>query len=125
MVRNCITFAGTRVDQMVAIEVLEALRPLGVQAALDALDHSQNQTDKKRRSLELALQKARYEASRIERQYQATEPENRQVAAELEKRWNTFSSGCAKECLSLTCATDYSYLRAIMGSTRMARRAGM
>jgi DNA invertase Pin-like site-specific DNA recombinase len=88
MVRSCITFAGTRVDQLVAIEVLEALRPLGVQAALDALDHSQNQTDEKRRSLELALQKARYEASRIERQYQATEPENRLVAAELEKRWN-------------------------------------
>jgi len=38
MVRNCITFAGTRVDQSVAIEVLEALRPLGVQAAIDALD---------------------------------------------------------------------------------------
>ena len=48
MVRSCITFAGTRVDQLVAIEVLEALRPLGVQAALDALDHSQNQTDEKR-----------------------------------------------------------------------------
>jgi hypothetical protein len=88
MVRNCITFAGTRVDQLVAIEVLEALRPLGVQAALDALDHTQNETDEKRRSLELALQKARYETSRIERQYQATEPENRLVAAELEKRWN-------------------------------------
>ena len=88
MVRNCITFAGTRVDQVVAIEVLEALRPLGVQAALDALDHTQNQTDEKRCSLELALQKARYEASRIERQYQATEPENRLVAAELEKRGN-------------------------------------
>lgn len=85
---TCITFAGTRVDQSVAIEVLEALRPLGVQAALDALDHSQNQTDEKRTSLELALQKARYEASRIERQYQATEPENRLVATELENRWN-------------------------------------
>ena len=35
MVRSCITFAGTRVDQVVAIEVLEALRPLGVQAALE------------------------------------------------------------------------------------------
>ena len=30
MVRSCITFAGTRVDQFVAIEVLEALRPMGV-----------------------------------------------------------------------------------------------
>jgi hypothetical protein len=88
MVRSCITFAGTRVDQEIAAEVLEALRPLGVQAALDALERSQSQTDEKRRSLELALQKARYEAGRIERQYQATEPENRLVAAELEKRWN-------------------------------------
>ena len=69
--------------------MLEALRLLGVQAALDALEQSQSQTDEKRRSLELALQKARYEAGRIERQYQATEPENRLVAAELEKRWNT------------------------------------
>ena len=49
---------------------------------------TENQTDEKRRSLELALQNARYEASRIERQYQATEPENPLVAAELEKRWN-------------------------------------
>jgi hypothetical protein len=66
----------------------KALRPLGVQAALDALERSQSQTDEKRRSPELALQKARYEAGSIERQYQATEPENRLVAAELEKRWN-------------------------------------
>ena len=40
------------------------------------------------RALTLALEKAHYEASRIERQYEATEPENRLVAAELEKRWN-------------------------------------
>ena len=88
MVRSCITFAGTRVDREIAAEVLEALRPVGIQAAFDALESSQSQTDEKRRSLELALEKARYEASRIERQYQATESENRLVAAELEKRWN-------------------------------------
>ena len=88
MVRTCITFAGTRVDQEVAAEVIEALRPVGIQAAFDALKKSQTQTDEKRRSLELAAQKARYEANRIERQYQATEPENRLVATELEKRWN-------------------------------------
>jgi len=86
--RTCITFAGWRVDREISAEVLEALSPLGVQAALDAIEQTQNRTDEKRRSLELALQKARYEASRIERQYQATEPENRLVAAELEKRWN-------------------------------------
>jgi hypothetical protein len=88
LVRCCITFAGTRVDQEVAAEVLGALRPVGIQSAFDALEKSLAQTDEKRRALELAVQKARYEASRIERQYQATEPENRLVAAELEKRWN-------------------------------------
>jgi DNA invertase Pin-like site-specific DNA recombinase len=87
-VRSCITFAGTRVDQEVAAEVLEPLRPVGIHAAFDALERSQSQIEEKRRSLELALEKARYEASRIERQYQATEPENRLVAGELEKRWN-------------------------------------
>jgi hypothetical protein len=87
-VRKILTFSGGRVDQSVAVEVLEALRPLGVQAALDALDRSEHQIDEKRRSIELSLEKARYEANRIERQYQATEPENRLVAAELEKRWN-------------------------------------
>jgi DNA invertase Pin-like site-specific DNA recombinase len=86
---SCITFAGWRVDREIAAEVLGALRPLGVQAALDALEQTRNRTDEKRRSLELALQKARYDAGRIERQYQATEPENRLVAAELEKRWNS------------------------------------
>jgi hypothetical protein len=95
MVRSCITFSGGRVDQSVAVEVLEALRPLGVQAALDALDRSEHQTDEKRRSIELALEKARYEANRVERQYQATEPENRLVAGELEKRWNTALSHVA------------------------------
>lgn len=88
LVRSCVTFAGTRVDQEIAAEVLQALRPVGIQAAFDALERSQSQTDEKRSSLELALQKACYEAARIERQYQATEPENRLVAAELEKRWN-------------------------------------
>jgi DNA invertase Pin-like site-specific DNA recombinase len=88
LVRSCITFAGTRVDQEVAAEVLDALGPIGIQSAFDALEKSHAQVDEKRRALELAVQKARYEASRIERQYQATEPENRLVAAELEKRWN-------------------------------------
>lgn len=87
-VQRCLGFGGTRVDQAVVAEVLEAIRPVGIQAALDAWDRSQNVEDEKQRALKLALEKACYEANRIERQYEATEPENRLVAAELEKRWN-------------------------------------
>ena len=42
----------------------------------------------KRRQVELALEQARYEVGRARRQYDAVDPDNRLVAAELEKRWN-------------------------------------
>jgi excisionase family DNA binding protein len=45
--------------------------------------------DTKRQALELALEKARYEAQRAGRQYDLVDPENRLVAGELERRWNT------------------------------------
>jgi hypothetical protein len=32
---------------------------------------------------------------------------------------------CSKEGLPVTCAMDYSYLKAAIGSARIARRAGM
>jgi excisionase family DNA binding protein len=40
------------------------------------------------RQIELALEQARYEAHRARRQYDAVDPDNRLVAAELEQRWN-------------------------------------
>jgi DNA invertase Pin-like site-specific DNA recombinase len=84
----CISFGGLRVDEAVAAVVLDALQPLGVQAALDAWDELAKQEDEKHRALRLALQKAEYEVDRARRQYDAVEPENRLVAAELEGRWN-------------------------------------
>lgn len=38
--------------------------------------------------LELALEQARYEATRARRRYEAVDPDNRLVAGELERRWN-------------------------------------
>ena len=40
------------------------------------------------RQRELALEQARYEATRARRQYDAVDPDNRLVAGELERRWN-------------------------------------
>ena len=42
----------------------------------------------KRRQVELALEQTRYEAARARQQYDAVDPGNRLVAAELERRWN-------------------------------------
>lgn len=65
-VQRCLGIGGARVDQAVVAEVLEAIRPVGIQAALDAWDQSQDVEDEKQRALKLALEKARYEANRIE-----------------------------------------------------------
>jgi hypothetical protein len=83
----CISFGGLRVDEVVVSTALEALQPVGVQAALDAWDDLAKQEDARHRALRLALEKARYEAARARRQYDAVDPENRLVAGELEQRW--------------------------------------
>jgi DNA invertase Pin-like site-specific DNA recombinase len=83
----CISFGGLRVDQAVSAAVLEAVQPARIDAALLAYEAGQRQGDEKRQALELALEKARYEADRLRRQYDAVEPENRLVAAQLECNW--------------------------------------
>jgi hypothetical protein len=83
----CISFGGLRVDQAVVAAVLEAVQPAGIRAALAGWEQALRQGDEKHQALQLALQKARYEAERARRQYDTVEPENRLVAAELEARW--------------------------------------
>lgn len=84
----CISFGGMRIDRAVGAEVIERLQPMGVEAAIGAMEARRAQTDEKRRQVELAIEQARYEAARVRRQYDAVDPENRLVAGELEHRWN-------------------------------------
>ena len=86
--QGCISFGSLRVDEAVSREVLSVLRPIGVQAALHAIEQRADDEHAKRRQLELALEQARFEAARAQRQFDAVEPGNRLVAAELERRWN-------------------------------------
>jgi DNA invertase Pin-like site-specific DNA recombinase len=86
--KPCLSLGGLRLTQAVCRVVLESLRPAGIQAAFQAAEEVSHRDDETRRALELALEKARYEADRLRRQYNAVEPENRLVAAELESRWN-------------------------------------
>jgi excisionase family DNA binding protein len=85
---NCISFGGTRIDRTVAQEVLDRLQPLGVEAALAAMNAHAEEDLEKRRQLENALEQARFEATRAHRQYDQVDPDNRLVAGELERRWN-------------------------------------
>jgi len=85
---SCQSFAAFKVDRAVVDLVLETCRPLGIEAAIQALNGNRTEQEQKRRMLELAVQRTRYEVDRTRRQYDAVDPANRLVAAELEARWN-------------------------------------
>lgn len=84
----CISFGALRVDEAVGGEIVRLLQPFGVEAAVQAITQREHQSDERQRQIELALEQARYEATRAHRQYDAVDPENRLVAHELERRWN-------------------------------------
>ena len=85
---SCISFGGVRVDRAVAQEVLDRLQPLGIEAALGAMNAHGEERLEKRKQLANALDQARFEAARAHRQYDQVDPDNRLVASELERRWN-------------------------------------
>jgi hypothetical protein len=86
--RICTVITGNRLERAVSEEVLRILAPVGIEAALSAIDSGQDRHHDQRRQAELALEAARYEAGLARRQYDAVDPGNRLVAAELERRWN-------------------------------------
>ncbi|MGB9792662.1 MAG: recombinase family protein [Thermacetogeniaceae bacterium] len=85
---KCLSFGGLALDRAVEQEVLKALKPEAIRATLAHQEKLYLSETEHRRAMELALTQAEYEAERAFRQYNATEPENRLVAAELERRWN-------------------------------------
>jgi DNA invertase Pin-like site-specific DNA recombinase len=85
---SCQCFAAFKVDRAVVDLVMETCQPLGIEASIQAMNGNRAEADQKQRMLELAVERARYEVDRARRQYDAVDPANRLVAAELEARWN-------------------------------------
>lgn len=84
---RCMTFGAKRVDVAIGRELLRAVEPMAIEAAMQAERQYMEQQGEQRRIVELELQQARYEASLAERRYAACDPENRLIAAQLEKSW--------------------------------------
>jgi len=93
---RCISISGLSIDAAISNEVLRVLKPLGIEAALKAIEAQSSTTSAAERQLELSLQQARYEAAHARRQYDAVDPANRLVAGELERRWNEALQAVAK-----------------------------
>ena len=85
---RCISLSGLSIDPAVSTELLRILKPLGIDAAIKAIEAQTSETSAAQRQLELSLQQARYEAAHARRQYDAVDPDNRLVAGELKRRWN-------------------------------------
>ena len=85
---RCISFGGLVVDATMAKEVLRVVQPAAIDAAVMASDDASRQQDDVLQAWTRDLEAARYAAQRAQKQYDATDPENRLVADELERRWN-------------------------------------
>jgi DNA invertase Pin-like site-specific DNA recombinase len=85
---RCIAFGGITVDEAIGREVLRVVQPAAVEASMLAHEQRARQRDDVLEALERDRQAASYAADRARRQYDAADPENRLVTAELERRWN-------------------------------------
>jgi hypothetical protein len=83
-----VTFGGGKADELVVQQVLLAVSGNAIAAALRVAERERQRQGGQRRSLEMGLAQARYQAQLAERRYEAVDPAQRLVAGELEARWN-------------------------------------
>jgi len=84
----CQTMISRPVDAAVVEAFLASVAPSSLRVSLQVLDQVEQDLIAQRRQRELQLEQARYETRLAQRQYDAVDPSNRLVAAELERRWN-------------------------------------
>src|SRR5438045_4032962 len=85
---RCIAFGGLRVDDAIEAAILKVVEPSAITAAIEADAQQATRRDEIREALLRDLEAMPYAANPAFRQYDAADPANRLVAAELELRWN-------------------------------------
>lgn len=96
--RACSSVSATEVDELVVTKVLQVLEPAALQLSLRTSTDVERERQQLHQHWRRKLDQARYEAERIERQYQQVEPENRRVARTLETRWDQALQAERKLC---------------------------
>ena len=86
---SCQFLSGHRIDDAVVAEFFRVLEP----AQIDALEKvSEKQAEhqwQRERHVKQEIVRLEYQAARAERQYNSVDPENRLIAATLEKKWES------------------------------------
>jgi len=83
----CQSLTGAPLDALITRLVLAALAPAALEISLQVAEDLEAERSRHHSEWQQRLERARYEAERTERQYQAVEPENRLVARTLEQHW--------------------------------------
>lgn len=84
---TCISFSARDVDDAVVAAVLRAVQPLGVEAALHAIEDRGKEAAERIRLAELALEDARFKADQAQARFEAVDPRNRNVIGNLSRSW--------------------------------------
>jgi len=85
----CQCLRAAPIDSQVAAAFLEAIAPAEIDALSRARRMRHRADEALRHAEEQQIQRLRYQASLAARQFNGVDPDNRLVAAELERRWET------------------------------------
>lgn len=84
---SCLHLAGSVIERAVVEAFFEAIRPAELAVLEEGLAGLRRERDQRGQHHADQVKRAEYEARMAERQYRAVDPDNRLVAAELERRW--------------------------------------
>jgi len=85
--RTCASLDGARIEAAVVAAFLAAIQPAQLDALEALLGERQQERAQVARYEEQQTERARYEVELARRRYESVDPQNRLVAAELERRW--------------------------------------
>jgi lambda repressor-like predicted transcriptional regulator len=85
----CQSLSGRTLDELVTDRLLRALEPAALEISILAANDLEAEHRRVDDNWQQRLERNRFETERTRRQYQAVEPENRLVARELERQWET------------------------------------
>jgi DNA invertase Pin-like site-specific DNA recombinase len=84
----CLTVPARPLDDALAERIVTAVTPATITLALEALSNLEERDRAIAAQWHRRIERARYEVDLAEQRYEAVDPNNRLIAATLEKRWN-------------------------------------
>jgi hypothetical protein len=85
--QQCFGLSGKVIDEQVTQQVLRALEPAAIELSLKTQADVRRERARLDKHWSQRLDRMRYDVELAERRYQAVDPENRLVAASLERQW--------------------------------------